>query len=340
MADNSTAADIKILPLESNQAFDASNIYSSASWISIIQQQYGFEINLIFENDSYLFPVAKINDEMGKRLISIPFSDYCDLSQASVQALPVILEKIKTNYPDFKLKAKFNSLQERTSEYTVKQTAVYHKIDLRSDLPDFHKSFKRGVKKAEKEQLNYTESRSQESLESFYTLYAKLRVEKFDSIPQPKSFFRKVFDEFILSGKGHISEVRDGDQIVASAIVLYHKNIAYYKYGCSAIEALDKKPNNLLFYSLINNLHEKGFSELDLGSSGVGDEYAGLRRWKSQMGGKEFPIFKISTSDPEFDKTKTAFKSRINQLVSKAVEKDSTIEELDQLSENIYRYFA
>lgn len=332
---------MELLPLHAWT--DSGHLYNSQRWLRIIENQYGFEILLVYSDGEYLFPLVRIDDQLGKRLIAIPFSDYCPVESTSRDNLNELVKRVRLDFAGYNFKAKFNKDFGQVSDCTAEKTAVYHMVDLSSPQDNFHKSFIRGKKKAVKENLLYTESRSTESLDEFYRLYSDLRLNKFESIPQPKSFFGEVFKSFIELGNGHISEVTDDGEVVASTIILYHGDTAYYKYGCSAISVLDKKPNNLLFHDLMHGLNDKGFKKLDLGSSGVADSYAGLRRWKSQMGGVEHGIYTVKTdsiNSPVAQKTAAEFNDNLNEKVSSLVNGSATTEEIETLSAQIYRFFA
>lgn len=319
------------------------SLYRSKDWLETLEESYAFESFLLLnEQDMLLAPFCKVENMMGKSLVSLPFSDYLPLEDNldfnEIQRL------CSQQYPGYSITLKTDLSNEIPEHFSCTKEAVYHRIHLNhGQRLKQSKSFKRGVKQAQKNDLEVRFEHSYRALEDFYKLYHRLRFDKFGIIPQPFSFFESLYDHFIKQKKGIILEAVSGDKVIASMIVLDTQDTAFYKYGSSSLEHLELKPNNILFQELIGYYTEKGFKSIDLGLSGKGDSYAGLRRWKSSMGGTEYPITYWSHQPEDFPADAELLKknkSTIKNLTDAMIAADLNASQTSLLSKHIYPLLA
>ncbi|BAO55402.1 GNAT family N-acetyltransferase [Nonlabens marinus] len=320
------------------------HLYNSSAWLNCIRDTYDFEVLLLVdEEDKYHAAFCKIDDDFGKRLISLPFSDYVPFLNTGVGYFEKLFNYCQQQYPDYQITLKTETSHELNLPQQLSRKAVYHKVKLQETESVFHKSFIRGVKKAQKSGVLIRIRNTPDALKDFYKLYHRLRINKFKSIPQPFIFFKAIYNQFIMKGDGFILEAISSDKVIASMIILEHKNTAYYKFGCSHDEFLDYKPNNLLFFELRKILFNRKFEYLDLGLSGCGDSYKGLRRWKDHVGGIMHPIsyWQMGSKLPPDRVEKIAeMKIDIQKKTQQIVENRLGPWETSERSKELYKYFA
>jgi len=323
---------------------DMQHLYTSPSWLRSIHDTYGFEILLLVdEYDLYHTAFCKLNNELGKQLVSFPFSDYLPFRGTGVNYFKSIFDFAKNQFPDYQVTIKTAAPCELELPQKLIRKAVYHMVTLQEEKPYFHKSFLRGVKKAKKLGVVIRVRNTVNALNEFYELYHRLRIDKFESIPQPFLFFKTVFEQFIAKENGFILEAVYAEKVIGSMIILEHKTTAYYKFGCSNEEYLEYKPNNLLFYELRQVLINKNFKYLDLGLSGCGDQYSGLRRWKDHLGGVMHPIsyWQLESLLSNQEKNSIAqIKTNIQERTQKVISDRMGPWETSEISEELYQYFA
>ena len=340
-----------LVPLEKHgknwfEKQDKKHLYLSELWLKTMAKTYNFEVLLLVdENDRLHTAFCKLDDMMGKRLSSLPFSDYLPYGERDSDYFQQVFDHCRSVFPDYEILLKTDRKKDFLSgKYTLAKEAVYHSIDLSTvSKAKQSSSFKRGKKQAVKNGISTRINNSVIAITDFYRLYHRLRFDKFGIIPQPFSFFENLFDLAIKQQNVAVFEALLDEKVIASMIILTYGKTAYYKYGCSAMEHLQLKPNNLLFHHLINHFKAEGFENIDLGLSGAGESYAGLRRWKSSMGGEEQPISYWSSAPSEnglSDELIGKNKAKIRGLTNAIVRADLGPQETSLLSEQIYPLLA
>lgn len=276
------------------------NLFSSQKWLEVLQKEYCFEfyyLRLYRTNRNIHIPFSIVKNLKGSQLISLPFSDYINTDYIDKKDYLLLVNYLKRKYPTLPITLK-TSYDDSLGAGQIIRKALYHTIDL-SDKSKYSDAFERGLKKARRQSLAVVHYNTEEGLRIFYKLYTDLRISKFNSIPQPFSFFKTIFNVFISKGFGEIIHIMYQGQSIAALIALKNGKTLYYKFGASDGDKLYLRPNNLLFDYLIKYARNNNFRTLDLGLSGTSNSYAGLRRFKEGMGGlkKEITYYRM---EPEF----------------------------------------
>ena len=337
-------------------------LFCSPTWIRVLYKTYGFKCYAAIDDKKDIcIPLVLVDNPMGKKLTSLPFSDYTDINTDTPEKYRDIIAKVEVEYPDVPLILKTigsagnpgNADPTDDTDHSWGfhealwgesiRTAYYHRVATSTGTKIRQaqsNSFKRNVAKAKNTGLTVGIKKDIIALLDFYRLYTDLRMNKFNSIPQPFAFFETIFDEFIDKGKGFLVEAVYEKKTVASVVVLEHKQILYYKFGASDEEHLDLRPNNLIFDELIRYAQKKGFQEVDLGLSGTGDSYKGLVRFKESMGGVASPITYFNKGDLDPKNKNEALGQWLTSLTDEIVLARPDLETVSRFSGLIYPLFA
>lgn len=324
------------------------NLFYCAGWLAVLEKQYGCSIYATTDSATgELMFFAFIKCLAGEKLISLPFSDYTRPNLPTVYSLQAHIQALQQTFPQLPVSVKFSlpeldekdlsGLGEPAGKGMLHHVATQPSVQLEKQMAG---SFKRGVRRARGRGLVFGTSCSKEALDEFYNLFYKLRMDKHGLIPQPFSFFEKVFEEFFAKGKGFIAEVRKEGRLLASAIILQHQHTLYYKWGCSSQNDLIDRPNNLLFYELLHLAQRDGYRCVDLGLSDL-KVNRGLIRFKRSMGGEESAIYTFQffpegyPSDAEAQ-IKAIVNSMARIVVSNRFDRDTT----EKFSQTLYPLFA
>lgn len=346
-----TANPLKISLIEDlpNNFYDQHDfLFTSPNWLNVLKREYGYQIKVVADSlTKECFFYTEVNHLANKKIISLPFSDYC-LPQVHTPAnCQRFHQYLKKQYPEHSIifKSGYEAQQgQRAGFGAPTRHAYYHRVatvDQQAMWANFSSSFKRGIKKAKKEGVTINLSRSTESLKTFYHLYYQLRLSKFGSIPQPYSFFEVIVEEFMQKEEGFFLEALHEGKVIASLLVLAYKKKLYYKFGCSDIHNLEIRPNNLLFDHLFQYAFAKGYTEVDLGLSGASASYEGLVRFKESMGGKRFPITYFRHDPPNYcSKSEQELRQLLQSITKIMVDDKIAIDTIDRLSKSLYKYFA
>jgi len=237
----------------------------------------------------------------GKRLVSLPFSDHCDLLMdegpdlgALCAELSEDLERQKLQYIEFRPTCPVWAI-----ESELKHCGAYclHRIDLQQSIAALFKSLhkdsiQRKIRRAEREGIRYEEGRSKALLESFSHLWVKTRRRHF-APPQPASWFRQLIERF-----GNALKIRvafKGQQPIAAILTIQHQDVLMYKYGCSDAGFHRYGGVHLLFWRSILDAKQDGLRVFDLGRTAVSNE--GLITFKDRWGATRANLYYSTLSN-------------------------------------------
>ena len=336
---------MKIFNLSEIQSFPPyyKNLFNSKRWLSVISKTYKIDFKCVINsNHQFMLPFCLLEDKFFPTVKSIPFGDYTLI-----------------NYPEPELSETLQFLRETYPERYVETTVVSKKIPVINKFTsintgsliqiniakwkesrDWKEAYERNIRNALNYGLAVKISSSLESLNRFYILHEQLRINKFNKLPQPFRFFTNIYNEFVAQKKGFLLEVWNKDILIASWLILKHRDILYYKMGASIPEYLKLRPNDLLFRSLMQYGSDQGFKIIDLGYSGATKSYEGLIRFKKKEGGEMIPIFHLEYFPENFKKTYLQKKTNYLTSITKKAIDTNNIEIIRKTSNNNYHKFA
>ena len=278
------------------QSHPDSSIFHSTGWLKALCQTYSYEAVVYttcppgadLANGLVLCRVTSCLT--GDRLVSLPFSDHCDLLVEEGSKGLDVYDELREDCERRNLKAielrPRNGFSDPPSGLTHYKTYCFHSLDLRRDekalFSAFHKDcIQRKIQRAEREHLTYRVGCSNELLDLFYGLFVRSRRRQ--GIPPPP--FR--WFQNLAGCLGQAMQIRTalyGNRPVASTVTLKFRNTLVYKYGCS-----DPQLNKLggipwLFWKTIQEARSLGLQELDLGRSDWNNP--GLITFKDRLGAK------------------------------------------------------
>lgn len=324
------------------------NLFSCERWLTVFRQEYGFSYQAVVGSDGAeerpLLVFSIIDDIYGKRIISLPFSDYTELGVPAETMCQAVLF-VRNTYPDlpFTIKPCAELGQLLAAGFSVTRRAFCHRIPLGGTIEGIwdrtSHAFKKGVKKAERHGIRFATNNSPEGVDDFFRLLVKLRREKFHILPQPRSFYLSLFHNFVATGGGDICFALKGDRPVASAFILKSGNAIYDKMGVSDQEFLDLRPNNLLLWEVMKQGNADGRKFLDMGLTQSDKE--GLLRFKESLGSTSMPItyYRYLPADYD-DSAEQHIKSLISRLTGFIIKTATSDSQIEGASEILYRYFC
>jgi CelD/BcsL family acetyltransferase involved in cellulose biosynthesis len=273
----------------------SASVFHTPAWLETLRRTYGYVPVVLTTNPpgaqlSTGLVCCRVNSWLtGKRLVSLPFSDYCQPLVDNEADLYAILSALEQElHLEKLLYAEVRPMQKiefPTSLRCSSHSYCLHRLDLKPDLDTlfsgFHKgSTQRKVRRAQREGLTYEEGRQEFLLDAFYRLLLLTR-RRHGLPPQPRAWFQNLIDCF-----GEALKIRlafKNSLPVASILTLRHKRILLYKYGCSDERFHNLGGMHLLFWRAIQEAKNDGLSVLDFGRSDL--ENAGLVKFKDRWGG-------------------------------------------------------
>ena len=230
----------------------------------------------------------------GTRLVSLPFSDYCEPLFSSINEV----EMLKDYLFRFGNNNNISYIEFRTTktrypyETDIFRTDLRHTLILNKTEDELFKSFstntRRNIKSAIKQGITIKSDNTKKGLELFYKLQCITR-KKHGIPPQPFSFFKNIY-KFILShNKGEILFAYNRDIPVAALMFFLIGKKVLYKYGASLSNRLPKGANHLVMWEAIKKYMGTGYEEFYLGRTEKHHE--GLRSYKLGFGTDESEIY-------------------------------------------------
>ena len=225
----------------------------------------------------------------GRRLVSLPFSDHCDLLASSARDEEEILSHVQAQVARDGFKyAELRPLpaegESAAAAWRPADEFCMHVLSLDAPLEklfvNLHKDcYQRKIRRAEREELRYEKGHSEAHLRAFYQLMLRTR-RRHCLPPAPLQWFRNL--TACMGDQLTIRIASKGDEPVAAILTLSFKDDIVYKYGCS-----DERFNNLggtpfLFWKTIQEAKGDGMRRLDLGRSDTAND--GLIAFKDRMG--------------------------------------------------------
>lgn len=224
----------------------------------------------------------------GTRLVSLPFADHCEplLNGPGefarfTNCLREQCDRRGWRYVELRPLSSAlevgNGLRPSASFWT-------HELDTKPSLEQIFRglhenSFRRKIRRAEKEQLAYEVGNSQSLLDEFYRLLLITR-RRHRVLPQPRAWFRNLVE--CLGDSVQIGLARKDGVAAGAMLTLRHRSSIMYKYGCSDDQHHDSGVMPFLFWKLVEEAKATGVDKIDLGRTDLDNE--GLIRFKDRLG--------------------------------------------------------
>lgn len=307
------------------------SLFHSREWLEALRRTYGYQ-PIVFTTSP---PSARLANGIvlcrveswltGRRLVSLPFSDHCELLVDGPEEMSLLMTAIEEELQQGKWRyveaRPLTSIPSAANQHPAK-VYYHHQLNLAPCLAHlfnrFHKdSIQRKIRRAERELLGYQEGTTDSLLDSFYELLVHTR-RRHSVPPQPKKWFQILKDCLGNALKIRIA-TRHGKPI-AGMITIRHKDCLIYKYGGSDPRFRTLGAMHLLYWKSIQEAKNCGLKSFDLGRSDA--HQTGLVTFKRRWGSEEskltyWRLGSSATSDTShaFDLCRNSWKVRLARRV-------------------------
>ena len=256
------------------------SVFHTRAWLQSLQGTYGYEPVGFTDSppgrelkNTIVF--CQINSWLtGRRLVSLPFSDHCELLCGSAEEAKYLLRNLQAELKNRDCKyLELRPLDDTKSgilgELGFKAAATYllHVLDLTPDLDTIFRRFdkdsvRRRVDRANRAGLVEKIGTSDELLEDFYDLFVLTRARQ-RLPPIPAAWFRNLVKHL-----GPVLQIRLAykEHVPISAIItLQFKDTVFYKYGCSNARFNKYGATPWIFWHSITAAKSAGATRFDFG---------------------------------------------------------------------------
>jgi hypothetical protein len=236
------------------------SFFHSSHWARVLHESYGYKpayfVSLKDNILETLLPFMEVNSFLtGKRGVSTPFADFCELIIPDNGDIREIMDELI----EFGKKAGWKYIEMRDGTIMPEESLVFssyysHLLDISENaqtlLSRFRESMRQGIKKAENKGVKVNICSSSESIEEFYQLNCITR-KRHGLPPQPISFFRNVHKHIISKGNGFVALADYNGQKIAGAVCFNFGNKGIYKYAASDMNFKQLQANGLVMWETI-----------------------------------------------------------------------------------------
>ena len=188
------------------------SVFTTSNWARVLKNSYDYSpVYCAAQNDGMvtaLLPVMEVKSILtGCRGVSIPFTDYCDVS-SDLNTLRLMIDRMIA----FGKKSGWKYLELRGGQHQFGDEPVFdtyykHVLPLRGDkreiLAGFRNSTVRNIKKAIESGVETEILTSMDAVNTYYQLHCLTR-KRLGVPPQPLQFFKNVHEYIISKGMGFV----------------------------------------------------------------------------------------------------------------------------------------
>jgi CelD/BcsL family acetyltransferase involved in cellulose biosynthesis len=339
IVDVPAATDSRWAELVATQPTD---VFNSPAWARVLEDAYGFEVRAKVVLDEDDRPVAgmayvDVEDLRGRRIVSLPFSDFCDPVVADDRAWDSLSAAITTLGAPVTVRCLRHDITpgERWAETG---TYAWHRVDARREVDEIwaslHPSGRRAIRKAEASGVEVVAAASPDDLRSFFELHLRVRKHKYGLLAQPYRFFQAIWNHFLEAGDGRLLLALVDGTPVGGALYLEWKDTLYYKFNASSVASLEVRPNDLVVWKGLAHARSRSLSWLDFGVSDWDQE--GLVRYKRKYATDEGVVRRFTSEPVAEDDVGPLLGEVTGLLVHPAVPDHLT----ERGGDVLYRFFA
>jgi predicted ATP-grasp superfamily ATP-dependent carboligase/acetyltransferase-like isoleucine patch superfamily enzyme/CelD/BcsL family acetyltransferase involved in cellulose biosynthesis len=253
-----------------------SSVFSSPQWIDTIVATYGFNIEAAVLSGAGARPIAglacaDVRDLRGDRLISLPFSDYCDPIVDSAEHWDQLTAPFLARGLPLYLRVRDAEVPRNDERFDCIGELAWHGTTLEGDEGDvfarLDPRFRQALRAAERHGVTVRFGSDLDDVRSYYELHCNTRTRKYNLLPQPWFFFENMWKRFAPLDSIVVGLAEHDGDVIAGALYLVFGNVIYYKFGASIADRLRVRPNELLGWRSMLLGRERGCTAYDWGVS-------------------------------------------------------------------------
>jgi CelD/BcsL family acetyltransferase involved in cellulose biosynthesis len=327
------------------QSHGMGSLFGSRSWIEALSATYGVQVqaSILQRGGSTTAAIlfCEIDDLRGRRVISLPFSDYVD---------PLVDDEEDWNrlvapLLDKGVPVRFRSLRSAVPltdrRFTRSGTALWHATDLTRPEDEIwsglQNSARQNIRKAQRHGVVVRQGRTLDDLRIFYRMHCHVRKSKYRLFAQPFSFFENLHAAFAPDDRIFVVLAEIDGAAVGGILFLVHGDTLYYKFNASTEAIL--RPNDLLVWTGMQLGRARGLSRLDFGLSDPGQP--GLVRFKQKFATEERTISLLQSIPPGYADERAEAAGRVLQRLTAILTSSETPDDVTlAVGDELYRYFC
>lgn len=327
-----------------------STVFHSPEWMHVLQQTYGFDIQALILLDDTQEPrsgiaYCSIEDMMDPRIVSLPFTDFCDplVTVTNCDDWYRLVDKLLGSGQRISLRCLHNQIPLSDKRFALAGQAKWHCVDLRRSEDEIwqglHGSARRAITKAQHSGVTTRIAQHKDDLRAFYELHLRVRKYKYELLAQPYRFFENIWNHFINAAKGALILAIHEEEVIGGVLFLVWQDTLYYKFNASNPERIAVRPNDLVVWEGIRFGQGHGYHFLDFGLSDWDQE--GLLQYKRKFATEEKTISMLRYMPEGSPSAKEKqLRQLLPQLTDLFVDESVPDSITEKAGDSLYRFFT
>jgi CelD/BcsL family acetyltransferase involved in cellulose biosynthesis len=323
------------------------DVFHSPPWLRALRDTYDLTIEATVLLDGGDVPVAgfvysPIDDIMDPRVVSLPFSDFCDPLVSTAAEWTAVTDGVVT--PDRRVHLRFlhSQLPLADPRFEPAGRARWHGVDLSRQLDDIWSSIaspaRRSIRKAREEGVQVRVGEGIEDVRAFFELHLHVRKYKYQLLAQPWPFFEQIWTHLLSQGHGRLQLAERDGQVLGGVLLLQWGQTLYYKFNASQPDLLGARPNDLVVWAAIEHGVAAGLERLDFGLSDWDQE--GLLRFKRKYATEEKTIHSLRQVPHPPSARETELRALLPRLTSLLTSPEVPDHVSEEAGNTLYRFFT
>lgn len=321
------------------------SLFVSPGWISVIEETFGCTVQVSTATHMGAvigaLPFVEVEDLRGRRIVSLPFSDYADPLVSDPLDWQALVHPILARRAPLRIRCLRNPVALTDENFDVSEHLAWHAVDLKRSREELWASLdasaRQNIRKAEAGGLKIRIGTAIDDLRLFYEMHCRVRKEKYRLFAQPFALFENMHAIFAPGDRLFVLFAEVHGQAVAGILFLVHQTGLYYKFNAS--RDLQLRPNDLLVWTGMLIGQGRGLTHLDFGVSDL--DQPGLVRFKRKFATEERLIAELRsrTHDPLTAREQQAgvFLGRLTQILTDQDVPDAITR---AVGDEVYRFFC
>ena len=271
-------------------------LFHTPAWAQLLADCYRFDAFALTVRDTdgevlAGVPTLAVGGTLrGRRWVSLPFSDSCDLLKRPGVDPGSLTEALR----ELVFGSGIRELEIRTGLPAIgdvysTNVGSHFALDLPEDPAELHphKLHRNTRNRAQRDGVEVVRGSEPSDIAEYYRLHTLTRRRL--GVPvQPYRFFDLISERFITTGKGFVASALLDGKVVAAGVYLTHKSTMVAKFGASDPDSRDNGAGYLIDWETMVSACREGYRLLDFGRTDLGAD--GLRRYKSGWDAVETPL--------------------------------------------------
>jgi len=277
--------------------------YLQSAWLRLLERVYGYRVIPLVTHDAQgavtgFLPLGVLRSRItGRRVVALPFSDWCPLLAADEAAANQLIDRARAladreHARYLELRTGANAVIAGRPDLVAGDMYVRFLVPLSPSSDEMHarlkKSVKGAIKKSRVLDVQVRTADSPADMAAYYQLHLRTRSRKHGMPTQPRRFFADMWETFGADGTVRLLLAEHEGKAIAGMVLFASGSTVRYAYGASHESYLHLLPNNLLMWEAMTWAGQAGYTCLDLGRTARDNE--GLLRFKRGWGGVEEPL--------------------------------------------------